>query len=326
MLLTLLLSLAVTQADDPTPVTIKLNHDQFSTGERAKVYVQTAQDGYLVVLHADAMGRIRVLFPLDPSEDDFVRGNRRVEVRGRGDRDAFQIEGDEGSGTVLAAVSHDPFTFTAFVRNDHWDFRALGGPSATVRDDPLARLLDIAQQMTADSAGHFEYDAATYVVTGRYASRYDGYHFGVGLALGSPYGFGYCDPFFFGWSASCYGFGRFGYGWGYRYGFGYPVVYRPYFRPRPWLFTSTLGANTRAGGAHFVIPRNRDRFTPVEVRPRTGAVSPRAGSFGGGRQPMITPRNRGSSGSGRSWSGGGSRTPSRGSKPSRPSNGGTRRH
>jgi len=29
-----------------------------------------------------------------------------------------------GSGTVLAAVSRDPLNFDAFVRNDHWDFRA----------------------------------------------------------------------------------------------------------------------------------------------------------------------------------------------------------
>jgi len=89
------------------PVTVRLNHDQFDPGDRARVYVQSAQDGYLVVLHADAAGRIRVLFPLDPTDDDFVRGGRKFEIRGRGDRDAFQVEGTDGSGTVLAAVSPD---------------------------------------------------------------------------------------------------------------------------------------------------------------------------------------------------------------------------
>src|SRR5216117_2632777 len=119
------------------PVTVRLNHDQFDPGDRARVYVQSAQDGYLVVLHADAEGRVRVLFPLDPSDDAFVRGGKRFELRGRGDRDAFQVEGDEGSGTVLAAVAPDAFSFDGFVRNDHWDFRALGGPSSTVQNDPL---------------------------------------------------------------------------------------------------------------------------------------------------------------------------------------------
>src|SRR5213594_875398 len=97
----LALLLVLTQS----PVTVQLNHDQFDPGDRARVYVQSAQDGYLVVLHADPEGRIRVLFPLDPTDDDFVRGGKKFEVRGRSDRDAFQVEGDEGSGTVLAAVS-----------------------------------------------------------------------------------------------------------------------------------------------------------------------------------------------------------------------------
>ena len=36
------------------PVTVRLNHDQYRAGDRARVYVETAQDGYLVALHADA--------------------------------------------------------------------------------------------------------------------------------------------------------------------------------------------------------------------------------------------------------------------------------
>src|SRR3981189_935313 len=93
------------------PVTVRLNHDQFTAGDHARVYVESAQDGYLVVLHADAEGRIRGLFPLDPTDDDFIRGGKKFEVRGRSDRDAFQIESNVGSGTVLAAVSPDAFKF-----------------------------------------------------------------------------------------------------------------------------------------------------------------------------------------------------------------------
>ncbi|PYO90693.1 MAG: hypothetical protein DMD58_06460 [Gemmatimonadetes bacterium] len=204
------------------PVTVRLNHDQFTAGDHARVYVQTEQDGYLVVLHAEAEGRVRVLYPLDPSDDDFVRGGKKLEVRGRADRDAFQIEGNEGSGTVLAAVAPDAFAFGAFARNDHWDFRALGSPSATVKDDPLARLLDIVRQMSGDSAGRFDYDSDTYVVNSRdIASRY-GYGSGYGFY---PYHFGYYDPFcydpFF-FSARCYGLGYgFGYPGGFGFGFGF---------------------------------------------------------------------------------------------------------
>jgi len=289
-----------------SPVTVQLNHDQFTSGDHARVYVQSAQDGHLVVLHADPDGRIRVLFPIDPRDDDFIRGGKRFEVRGRADREAFQVEGDEGSGTVVAAVSPDPFTYDAFVRNDHWDFRALGGPSSTVQDDPLAKLLDIVQRMSGDSSGRFSYDATTYVVrANRLASAY-----GYGYGWDSPYhfGVGFYNPFcadpFWGW-ANC-----FGYGFGYPYGFGSRIWigYRfggrgfPYTRYRPYP------------PLVFSRPQPRVRYEPVPVRPRTGVSPapvrtrdsaprifsrPQPRASGGGSRPSM-PRG----GSGRSFGGG----------------------
>jgi uncharacterized protein DUF4384 len=311
------------------PVTVRLNHDQFTAGDHARVYVESAQDGYLLVLHADAEGRVRVLFPLDPSEDDFVRGGKKFELRGRGDRDAFQVEGNDGSGTVLAAVAPDAFKFDSFVRNDHWDFRALGGPSSTVQDDPFARLLDIVQQMSGDSTGRagggrFDYDYATYVVTSRgIASRY-GYGSRYGLY---PYRFGYYDPFcydpfFFGWSASCSAFGYgFGFRGGYGLGFSFPI-YRPYGPYRPYIFSSTPGRK-------FVIPNRPTRYTPVQVRPRT-IVAPSSNRDRGIKsRPAPRPNSAGPSRAQPRISSGGRPSVSRGSggfsRPaSRPSSGGNR--
>jgi len=336
MLLALLLSLvpAVPQADGPAPITVKLNHEQFSRGDKARVYVETARDGYLVVLHADPEGRVRILFPRDPTDDAFARGGRRLEIRARSDRDAFMVEGggDDGAGTVLAAFSADPFSFDGFVLNGHWDYRALG--QGTVKDDALAGLLDIVRRMSGTH--NFDYDAATYVVGGD-RDIAAGYGYGHGYGYGSGYGyprfgfrFGYAydpfyDPFcydpFWGWRASCYGYGYGGIGFGY--GFGYSAYpRRPYGFGRPFVF----------GRPRVVIPANtsRGRFTPVEARPRSGAMSPPVRSFGG------APRDRG----GRSWSGGGggaarpsaprgggvSRPAGRPSSGGRSSSGGGRRH
>jgi len=312
------------------PVTVRLNHDQFTAGDHARVYVQTEQDGYLVVLHADAEGRVRVLYPLDPSDDDFVRGGKKLEVRGRADRDAFQIEGNEGSGTVLAAVAPDAFAFGAFARNDHWDFRALGSPSATVKDDPLARLLDIVRQMSGDSAGRFDYDYATYVVNSRdIASRY-GYGSGYGFY---PYHFGYYDPFcydpFF-FSARCYGLGYgFGYPGGFGFGFGFPI-FRPYRPYRPYIFTSLPGS--RFAQPRLVIPANRpSRYIPIQPRPRddVGSVFSKPPREMG--RPNVAPRsnNAGPSRAQPRGFSGGHPNVSRGSggfsRPaSRPSSGGSR--
>lgn len=280
---TLLLSLLAVQQ---SPITVELNHDQFARGERARVYLRAAQDGYLLVLHADPAGRIRVLFPSDPGDDDFIRGGTRQELVSRSDRDAFLIEADEGSGMVLAAWSPDAFDHSAYVRNDHWDYRSLS--AGTVKDDPLVILLDVVQTMAG--ARQFEYDAASYVVTRPLAARYGfdhPYSFGVGYGWYSPFYDPYCfDPF---WSR-CYGFG-----------YGYPY-YRPYrysyYQPyRPYWFSS------RFTSRRFVIPdRNRDRFAPIEPRRRSAtndgfltrerqpvrrSVEPRSAP----RERSATPRN-----------------------------------
>lgn len=296
MILALALALAVQE-----PVRVELNHDQYSAGDKARVYVRSADDGYLIVLHADPDGRVRVLFPLDPSDDDFIRSGKKFEVRGRGDRDAFQVEGNQGSGLVIAAVSPDPFKFDDFVRNDHWDFRALGGPSSSVKDDPLAKLVDIVQQMSGgDSTGRFDYDQATYVVRQYRYADYDysgygyGYHyprFGIRFGFGFPYYSAFYDPFcdpFWG----CYG------GWGFGYPYRYGYYYRPIYRSRPIIFA---GFGSRlARSPQYVFARNRPLVTPVPVRTRTvvpvDSRSRGIGSWSAPRathDPRIAPRSRG---------------------------------
>src|SRR5215212_4137983 len=97
------------QADPPIQLWIS-NDRRFLPGDRAKVQVRTDYDGYLLVLHVDPEGRLRVLFPVDPDKDNFVRSGKKYEVRDRGDREAFEVDGT-GRGAVYAAVSRDPFRF-----------------------------------------------------------------------------------------------------------------------------------------------------------------------------------------------------------------------
>jgi hypothetical protein len=295
MILALLLSLApvVTQADDPPPpssVRVQLNHEQFRRGDRARVYVETVQDGHLLVLHADPDGRVRVLFPLDPTDDDFFRAGKRREIEGRSGRDAVFVDGEDGAGTVLAAVSADPFRYDGFVRNGHWDYRALGGTS--LRDDPLAGLLDLVRRMAGEGA-RFEYDVASYVVGRQIASGYGyghsyghRYGFRFGLSFGYPYRYGYYydpfyDPFcydpFWGWSGLRSGC--------YPSRFGYSSIYFG----RPYVYGRTIwggGFVSRRGGSRFVMPRDRVRVTPIEPRRRAPAVAPRGRE--GGRSPSAS--------------------------------------
>src|SRR6266516_568845 len=92
-------------APDP-PVRVWFNADgAYQFGDKAKVYAQTAQDGHLVVLRADASGQVRVLFPVDPDGDHPVRGGKKYELKGRGGREAFVVGDTTGRGTVLAAFA-----------------------------------------------------------------------------------------------------------------------------------------------------------------------------------------------------------------------------
>src|SRR5438128_12337687 len=104
-------------SDDP-PVKVWLNHDNYERGDKARVNVRLDDDGYVVVLRADADGRVRVLFPLDPGDDAFVRGGEAIEVRGRGDREAFYVDEREGSGVGPASRPATPFKVHAIVRRD----------------------------------------------------------------------------------------------------------------------------------------------------------------------------------------------------------------
>ncbi|MEO8879921.1 MAG: DUF4384 domain-containing protein [Gemmatimonadaceae bacterium] len=265
----ILFSVVTTAAPAPAPaattadpaIRVTLNHDSYNRGDRARVTVRVRDDGYVVVLHTDANGRVRVLFPVDPGDDNFMKAGQDYEIRGRGDRDAFQVT-STGSGTVYAAVSMDAFHPDAFTRNNHWDYTRLESDSAS-SDNAEASMTSIVDQMADGS--HFDYDLATYTVEGSYASSQrayivptstyscfyggwdpwcDGYYpspsyFGVGIGFGfgglfgrpyyggGYYGGGYYGGGYYGGGYYPRGYGSTGYGYSLGHGFTYrnrPVV------------------------------------------------------------------------------------------------------
>jgi len=278
---------APAEANAP-PIRLWLNSSrQFREGERARVQVETNDDGYLLVLNYDTDGRVRVLFPVDPREDPFVRGGRRYEVRGRADRESFVV-GRSGDGMVFAAVSADPFRIEEWDAAGNWDYSRLYIPEDS--RDPEADLSDLVQRIT--SSRGFDYDLLEYRV---YGDRgYDVAHSGW---YPRPYGYWddyYCDywyrPSLFG--CRMYPVGGWYYGWGgyyrgWRYGGGYypwyryPTYYNPNYRypvvvgrPRGYtIVRRPVGANDgrgRGGVWSGALPRGLGNESPVGYRPRGG--------------------------------------------------------
>jgi len=216
-------SLSVQQ--DP-PLRVWLNRqDNLNFGDRVRVYVRSEQDGHLMVLHADPEGRIRVLFPIDPYEDDFIRGGRDFEIRDRQNREAIRTAEDVGYGTLYVAFSMDPFRYGDFSRGDHWDYRSFDDYEIAGDAEPV--LTQIAQRMAVGSSFIYETDSYYLNPPAAYTRAYRSYRYSY-LRVGYGYDPFYYDPFYYDPSYLGFGYRRF-YG-GYYYGPSYS--YRPSYYSR----------------------------------------------------------------------------------------------
>lgn len=318
------------------PIQVSLNNDgRYAFGDRVRMHVRPAEDGYLLVLRTDIRGWVRVLYPADPSAESFVRGGRDVEIRGPQGREAFQAGLNEGTGIIVAARAHEAFHFDRFVRAGHWNYRALD--SARTSADPESTLVNIVQQMAGDV--HFDYDVVQYSVTDpEAAAAYAG-------GAGDPaYGYGYpypywpdYDPFFYGFYGAafyspffftpyCFGcFRSFAYG-GRGTGFGRPFPRSSYgtgFRTRGPVAAPALHASvgrryiTQTGSRAAMSYGGTSRSYGGARMSYSGASRSYGGArmsnggtsrgYGGARMSGGAPRGGGGGYSGRSGGGGGGR-------------------
>jgi hypothetical protein len=308
------------------PIQLWMSGDRrFRVGERVRVQVETDVDGFLLVLHSDTEGRVRVLFPVDPRDDALVRAGRRYEVRAADDsRDAF-IADYEGTGLVWAAVAADPWRVEEISRDGRWDY----GSFDIDRDaDPERALTDVAQRISTsrgfdyDVLGYRVYDSRSY--TAGYYSRpvyiYDDYLFcsgwswrfhgcnrwpyDGGFSIGVGYG-GFYDPWYYPYRYRSYGYGGY---YPYRPYYPYypirpPVIVggnRPYVNGRPRGYTierrgfggttTTLAGTGGAGGSSRPInwrarDPERSRSRPSTRDNVGGVYGPVGGVSGGAARP-----------------------------------------
>lgn len=285
---------AHTEAVDPAlpPVRVILNRGEFSPGQAVHVQVETGHDGYLIVMKVDGDGRIRVIFPVDPDQDAFVRGNRRYELRGRNETETFRADDLEGSGQIFAALSLDPLSFAGFSVGDHWDYETLRLEDAQA--DAEVDLHRFVREMSR--GGRYDFDIKSYrvlglsrvwqsgTVTGYLGARdpyrclscnsgWYGSSLQIGIRLGSDSWVRWYDPYWYDsywydpwryqtitsiyWTDPWWRYDP----WGYPV--RYPGQYRPYtvidYRPRNIV--------------NPVNPHAGERARPRPLSPQLGAVS-----------------------------------------------------
>ncbi len=140
--------------------------DPYASGQGVRVHFRAEQDAYVTIIRIDTDGRVRVLFPREPWEDNFVRGARDYEVQGQSYRDAFSIDDYPGVGYIFAIAAADPFSYDGLERNDHWDYRVIA--NGRVHGDPYVAVTDLAQRMVPDGYSAWDYDVASYYVQQHY--------------------------------------------------------------------------------------------------------------------------------------------------------------
>lgn len=276
--------------------------DPYHRGDEAQIYIKAEQDAYVTVLRIDTDGRVRVLFPIDPQDDNFARGGQAFEVLGRSQDAAFRVDDAPGQGFIFAIASTDPFTYDGYTTSDHWDYRTIA--DGRVRGDPYVTVTDLAAQIAPE--GSWDYDMIGYDVEQHYDYPrfvcYDCHQY-TSFYSWNPYDHFcsqysvviYDDPFYY----------------PYRY-YGTGAVYGRPVRPGPrYVFKNNDGSG--AGSVRHVQfrPRGPDgRYN--QDRGRTGSDLGGRGSVpipqsGGGRRSDPLAGARGGTPTGRpTWNGGGS--------------------
>jgi len=149
-------------------IEVWMNEDElFRRGDRARIYFRTDVDAYVTLFRVDTDGRVRVLFPLDPWDDNFTRGGQKYEIHGRHGGYAFRVDDYPGEGYVFAVASADPFTYTGYVVGNHWDYRTIGN-EGRITGDPYVAFGDILTAIIPPNYVAYSYDVVPYFVEQRY--------------------------------------------------------------------------------------------------------------------------------------------------------------
>jgi hypothetical protein len=164
LLLPLVLAVQAVPADEPAIRLSVFPRTIVRYGAPVTVTAEPARDGFLTVLRVDTYDRVHILFPAYPGDDAFVRAGEIVHVRDPwGGNEAFIALERDGDGTVLAALSEEPYDFGEFASGRFWS-NELTGLRYTGRDHTES-LLELVESMAGQAP--FDYAVASYWVAGR---------------------------------------------------------------------------------------------------------------------------------------------------------------
>ncbi len=101
---------------------------EYYNGDDIVVYFRANRDAFVSIYSIDTRGRVNLLFPIDPTEDNYVRGGVTYSLPGEDADYDLEINGPEGFENIQIIASRERFDIPNWYRNSglvcDWDDRA----------------------------------------------------------------------------------------------------------------------------------------------------------------------------------------------------------
>lgn len=141
--------------------------DLLRSGESVRVYFRAQDNAYVTVFRVDTDGRLEVLFPESPWDNNYARAGDRYEIRRYGRREAFVVNEYPGQGFLFAVTSRDPFDYAELVTGSIWDYRFVAREGRII-GDPYVAFTDLIDVIVPLNYVEYDYDVLPYHVQEHY--------------------------------------------------------------------------------------------------------------------------------------------------------------
>jgi len=192
---------AIADRDGPR-VSISTELSSFADSRRLRATFHLEDDAYVVVGHLDADGTLRIVFPVDPLDDGFVRGRKSYQTAEffAGFNDQYRYRRstrmfaygpatydsyDGGLGYVFVVASWRPMRFDRFTTDGRWDSFELA--EMDYIRDPRPAIYELASLLAGENREAYTVTFARYSTT---RVAYTGFG-----GMSSAFGSGYCSGY-----------------------------------------------------------------------------------------------------------------------------------
>jgi len=135
-------------------------------GDRVQLFYRTERDAFVMLFRVDTDGRVRLIFPRAPEDDNYGSAGATYSVAGDDPHGAFQVDDDPGVGYIFGVASVDPFDIREIGYQGHWDLSRIS--DGRIHGDPRSSMEELVQSLLPPDYDNFDTHIMPYYVERRY--------------------------------------------------------------------------------------------------------------------------------------------------------------